>query len=532
MTFKPELTTQDLVWLCEIEPARRLEDETWVGGSGDLGIVDIGPGVLGQHRIKTHLSDDSLAHVSHFHLPYGSGDNESCYPKGICSDGTHYYIVDNGNHRIKKHRISDGLFIWAVGTLGTGDDQFDHPFDICTDGTYLYITDHDNWRIKKHLCSTGAYVAQVGGYGVGLDQFITPSGICTDGTYLYNTEGSPGSAPLIKKRLCSTLAGVSQISADGHLNSTNCQGICTDGLTLFLTNCNSGAAAPIFQYTLALVYISEYGTNGTGDTQFIYPYGICTDNTHLYIVDNGNDRIKKHRISDYGFVSKIGTSGNGDDQFTGPIGICIHGTSAAYYVSHPEGKPSRVRECMRTFISGGAPVGTITTYAEQTSFSDCQNTPSSWWWDAANFRLYVRTSTGDDPSTPGMFLINSYFWERIADRPVDLQIDPTSGNPDWHPYRPLLDPSSIGDLSFEATQFSTGGISQSFGSVTVLNEDRYWDSRLADYVYEGKRLVIRFGHYGDTYAEYIKACDGYTGGTTWTDGAVVFDSEDPRRFQE
>jgi len=187
-----------------------------------------------------------------------------------------------------------------------------------------------------------------------------------------------------------------------------------------------------------------------------------------------------------------------------------------YYVAHPEGKPSRVKELL-VFS------GIIITYAEQVSLADCQATPSSWYWDTVNSRLYIHTSTDADPSTSDPFLINSYFWERIADRVMEL---------DGHPYRPLLDPSSIADLGFEATRFSTGGISQSFGSVRTINEDGYWDTRLADYVYEGKRIVVKFGNDGDAYADYIKLFDGYTGGNKWTDASVEFETEDPRRFQE
>lgn len=203
-----------------------------------------------------------------------------------------------------------------------------------------------------------------------------------------------------------------------------------------------------------------------------------------------------------------------------------------YYISHPEGKPSRVRECLRSS-------GVIIEYTpDVVDLAACQAADHSWYWDGAN--LYVHTSTGDAPDAGGsggsgsgsgngnsMFLINSYFWENLSDRPVDLFVDSI-----WHPYRPLLDPSSIADLSFEATQFSTGGIAQSFGSVRVLNEDGYWDSRLANYVYEGKRIIVRFGKHDDDYGDYIKLFDGYTGGWMWMDGAVVFDTEDPRRFQE
>lgn len=187
-----------------------------------------------------------------------------------------------------------------------------------------------------------------------------------------------------------------------------------------------------------------------------------------------------------------------------------------YYIAHPEGEPSRVKQCLKS-------TGIILTHVPDVAdLATCHSTASSWYWDAANVRLYVHTSTAADPGG-GLFYINSYFWERLADRQVDL---------DSHPYRPLLDPSSIADLSFEATLFSSGGITQSFGSLTVLNPGGYWDSRLAAYVYEGKRILIKFGKSSDAYADYIKLFDGYTGGWEWEDAAVVFDTEDPRRFQE
>jgi hypothetical protein len=197
--------------------------------------------------------------------------------------------------------------------------------------------------------------------------------------------------------------------------------------------------------------------------------------------------------------------------------------TACFYIAHPEGEASRVKQCLKS-------TGVITTYTPDVAdLATCQATASSWYWDAANSRLYVHTSTGAIPSG-GLFLVNSYFWERIASRQVDLVdllVDAVS-----HPYRPLLDASSIADMSFEAPQFSTGGITQSFGSVRVLNDAHYWDSRLAAYVYEGKRIVVRFGKYGDAYAAYLTLFDGYTGGNVWEDSSVTFATEDPRRFQE
>lgn len=285
--------------------------DTTIGGTGwgtSLIICD-----YTNNRVKQHLAS-TLAYSSQV---------ASAGAQRVCTDGTNYYVSDATNHQIRKYLIATNALLWTVGTQGSGDDQFDAPQGIDTDGTYLYIADKTNCRIKKHLCSTGAYVAKLGSYGTTLGKFITPTGICTDGTWLYITEGNPGATPLLKKHLCSDLSGVDQISADGHLDDTNCLDICTDGASLYLVNANNGTLNSIFRYTLALVYVSEYGANGTGDTQFATPYGICTDKTYLYVTDTGNARIKKHLVADYSYVAQAGTDGIGDDNLRSPRGICV-----------------------------------------------------------------------------------------------------------------------------------------------------------------------------------------------------------------
>ncbi|MBE3109702.1 MAG: hypothetical protein IMZ46_04165 [Acidobacteria bacterium] len=288
-----------------------------------LGIIDPGLSPTSTMRIKTHLSADSLEHISHFHLPLGTGDDECSSPFGICSDGEYYYITDVGNHRIKKHRISDGAFIWDIGgpASGIGDDEFNVPWGICTDGTYLYITDNENNRIKKHLCSTGAYVAKVGSYGAGPNQFLDPFAICTDGVHLYITQNG-GWAGRLEKYTCA-LVYVGQMDDDGHIDGSTLSGICTDGTFLFIATAPVPPTNCIYKYTLALAWVSDYGASGAGDTNFENPNGICTDGIHLYIADTDNNRVKKHRVSDFAYVSKIGSLGNADNEFVTPLGICL-----------------------------------------------------------------------------------------------------------------------------------------------------------------------------------------------------------------
>jgi hypothetical protein len=75
----------------------------------------------------------------------GSGNNEYDTPYGICTDGVHCWVCDQGNHRLKKILASDLSYDSQVGTQGSGDDQFNLIYFIEIDpisGTY-YTTDLD-----------------------------------------------------------------------------------------------------------------------------------------------------------------------------------------------------------------------------------------------------------------------------------------------------------------------------------------------------------------------------------------------------
>lgn len=73
-------------------------------------------------------------------------------------------------------------------------------------------------------------------------------------------------------------------------------------------------------------FISAYGTQGSGDTQFSSPRNISADEMMIYVADTGNHRIKVHRQIDWQFIGKIGSQGAGNDQFESPRGICVDGT--------------------------------------------------------------------------------------------------------------------------------------------------------------------------------------------------------------
>jgi hypothetical protein len=80
--------------------------------------------------------------------PYGSGDDQFNYPRGIACDDTYLYVADTSNNRIVKRNL-DLTYDSKIGSYGSGDDQFNYPYGIACDGTYLYVADTSNHRIVK-----------------------------------------------------------------------------------------------------------------------------------------------------------------------------------------------------------------------------------------------------------------------------------------------------------------------------------------------------------------------------------------------
>jgi hypothetical protein len=215
---------------------------------------------------------------------------------------------------IIKKTVSTGveytLSTSVGGALGSGNDEFYAPYGIATDGTYVYVADSLNLRIVKRLCSDLSYVSQVAATVVA-----GPYGIATDGTYLYVSENSGNS---IAKRLCSDLSFVSEVAANGSWN------FAISGAYLYTVN----IGYDLIEKRLCsdLSFVSSIGTPGSGDDQFLAPYGIATDGTYLYVADSANFRIVKRLCSDLSYVSQVGSQGTGSDQFYVPRDCATDGT--------------------------------------------------------------------------------------------------------------------------------------------------------------------------------------------------------------
>jgi PKD domain/NHL repeat len=79
-------------------------------------------------------------------------------------------------------------------------------------------------------------------------------------------------------------------------------------------------------------FITEWGSEGTGDGQFKTPGGVAVDSSgNVYVADSGNKRIQKFD-SNGNFITKWGSEGTGDGQFSQPDGLAIDTKNGYVYV--------------------------------------------------------------------------------------------------------------------------------------------------------------------------------------------------------
>ncbi len=246
-------------------------------------------------------------------------------PRDVTTDGTHLYVVDSSNHRIRKIDLSTlQVTTLAGGALGgggcNGNDgscidgvgsaaQFNTPHGITTDGTNLYVSDTLNHRIRKVEISSGTVTTLSGDGIAGFNdgnsssaQFDSPNGITTDGTSLYvaDLNNHRIRRVVISTGAVATLAGNGTGSTfDGTGTSAQFNGpiaVTTDGSNLYVVEFNrvrqlvisSGEVTTLAGDGIAGT-TDEYGTTA----RFNDPEGIVSDGTHLFIGDNTNHRIRK-----------------------------------------------------------------------------------------------------------------------------------------------------------------------------------------------------------------------------------------------
>ncbi len=78
------------------------------------------------------------------------------------------------------------------------------------------------------------------------------------------------------------------------------------------------------------VFLTTWGSVGSGDGQFNTPFGIAVDASgNIFVADTFNHRIQQFSSTGV-FITKWGTVGTGNGQFKDPIGITVNASGGVY----------------------------------------------------------------------------------------------------------------------------------------------------------------------------------------------------------
>ena len=306
----------------------------------------------------------------------GNGNGQFSDPFGVAVDSSNnVYVADTDNSRIEKFD-SNGNYLLQWGSAGSGNGQFEYPYGVAVDSSNnVYVADSENDRVEK-FDSNGNYLTQWGGAGSGNGQFNFPVGIAVDSTgnyifvadhynsrievFVYNANIVPPiitSQPVTQAVAVGTnvtlsvgVVGVMPLAYQWTSNRFEVAGATNASFTLsnvslsesggaysvlvtnsYGSNLSSVAVLTILPAAefLPPIYLSEFGSYGSGYGQLFRPLAVEVDNSNNIFVSNTgyqsdanpNELEKFDRNGN--FLTQWGSAGSGNGQFQWPEGIAI-----------------------------------------------------------------------------------------------------------------------------------------------------------------------------------------------------------------
>ncbi len=199
-------------------------------------------------------------------------------------------------------------------------------------------------------------------------------------------------------------------------------------------------------------YISQFGTKGIGNGQFIGPVGVAVDlsNSDVYVVDSSNDRVQKFGLTG-SYISQFGAAGTGNGQFQTPVGVAVELSTSDVYVTD-EGN-NRVRSSARPATTSLSSEPAVTATANSPPRSGSWSTPPPATYTSPN-----RATTGCRSLTSPATTSRSS--ERLVPAPAEFNV----------PAEVAVDPSDsdvyvTDSINDRVEKFGVGAVTSACGSL-------------------------------------------------------------------
>ncbi len=224
-------------------------------------------------------------------------ENGNERPRGIWSDGTTMWVVDNSDAKIYAYNMATKLpdSSQDFNTLdGVGNDS---PTGIWSDGTNMWVADNSDSKIYAYNLVTKQPDSAKDFDTLTAASNTNPTGIWSDGSTMWVADSTDGKAyayNLTTKRRDSS-KGFNDLTTDTTTNSP--RGIFSDGTTLWVVNYNSARNGKLYAYNLATRArdkAKDFNTlagGGNGN-----PYGLWLDGTTMWVTNEDDDKIYAYNL--------------------------------------------------------------------------------------------------------------------------------------------------------------------------------------------------------------------------------------------
>ncbi len=322
----------------------------------------------GESRISVWTRPDAASTAWSFSTQfgtYGSGDSNLWSPSAVAvsPDAKSVWVADTSNSRVVIWARPDATSTaWSYsaqfGTQGFGDSDFFLPKGVHVSANTLtaWVADTFNNRIsiwtRPDISSTAwTYSAQFGSWGSGDSEFNWPYGITLSGDELtawvadaFNDRIAIWTRPAAASTAWSYSAQFgSQGSGDSNFDWPSGIAVSANMLTAWVADSSNNRIAiwtrPNTSST-AWSYSAQYGTFGSGDSQLGFPAGVAVsaDGLTTWVADSFNSRIviwtrPNAGSTSWSYDARFGSSGAGAGTFLAPVGLFASGDRKTTWVA-------------------------------------------------------------------------------------------------------------------------------------------------------------------------------------------------------
>ena len=152
--------------------------------------------------------------------------------------------------------------------------------------------------------------------------------------------------------------------------------VASDGSSVYVTDTGNNR---IQKFSSGGAYLTQWGAAGAGNGQFNAPRALASDGPNVYVADTGNNRIQKFNTNGV-YSTQWGSAGGGNGQFNAPFGIAVHVGSGYVYVV------DRNNNRIQKFTANGA---YVTQWGSAGTGDGQFNSPWAVAVNSAGDRVYV-----------------------------------------------------------------------------------------------------------------------------------------------